>query len=342
MFTPFAADLLADLTARRDLPAPTAAAVADAERRIPLSLASELRTLLYGGVTALAGGLGALLYEHHERLGPGLILSLMTALLLVAAWYAGRHRPRFTWGVAPRTSVGADYALLLACLLFLGIEGYAQAEYTVFGTRYGLASAVPAVLFLAAAYFFDHRGVLALGLTALAAWVGFTVAPLGVLTSFDFVPARLRAAAIGLGSVLTAVAFGSEWRGRKAHFAPTYLSLGANLAGVGLASVLIDGWDSIVTHLLCVPALAGLAWALYRFAHRIRSYWFLVLAAGWGYFLVTYLWIRLMWLGKELDEGVFLLSAIYFMLSAAGIVRFFLNLKKLLPPAPGETPSRPS
>lgn len=330
--SPFAADLLADLAARGLISPAQAAALADGERAAPFSLHSELRTFLYLGVTALAGGLGALLYEHHERLGPGLILTLMSALLLAAGWYAARHRPAFTWGVAPRTSVGADYALLLACLLLLGIGGYAQAQYHIFGTRYGLATALPAILFLLIAYRYDHRGVLALGLTALAAWVGLTVAPLSIF-AFNFGQGALRSSAVGLGAVLTVVALHAEWTGRKAHFAATYLGLGANLAGAGLAATLIGEWDHGGAQVMGIGGLAGLAAGLYFFAQRTHSAWFMVLAAAWAYFLVTYLWIRLMILSGG-NEGAFLLSTGYFIGSAVLIFRFFLNLKRRQPAPP--------
>ena len=340
---PIATDLLADLAARGIVPPAQASVLAEAEQSAPFSLHLELRTFLYLGVTALAGGLGALLYEHHERLGPGLILSGMSLLLGGATWYAARHRPAFTWGVAPRTSVGADYALLLACLLLLGIGGYAQAQYTIFGTRYGLATALPATLFLLTAYRYDHRGVLALGFTALAAWVGLTVAPLSIF-NLDFGQAGLRGAAIGLGGGLTAAACHAEWTGRKAHFASTYLGLGANLAGAGLAATIISGWDSGGAQVLGVAGLLALVAALYLFAQRTYSAWFLVLGAAWGYFLVTYLWIRLMIFSGG-DEGAFLLSTGYFIGSAVLIVRFFLSLKRRLPPLtapPGPPPAGPT
>lgn len=327
--SPFAADLLADLRARPLLPPEQPAALAEAERAAPFSVSRELRTMLYLGATALSGGLGALLYQHHERLGPGLILTLMTALLVAAGTYAARHRPAFTWGIAPRTSVGADYALLLGCLLFLGIEGYAQAQLHVFGTRYGLATLLPALLFLPLAYRYDHRGVLALGLTALGAWLGVTVTPLGQAGSFDFMPSMYRSAAIGYGAALVAAAFHAEWTRHKSHFAPTYLSLGASLAGGGLASKMVDhlSFDHVVTGAL---PLAGLCYGLYMFAQRTRSYWFLVLAAGWAYFSLTYCFV---WLADALniEDGALLLIPLYFIASTIGFVRFFMNLKKLLP-----------
>jgi Predicted membrane protein (DUF2157) len=333
LLDPVAADLLADAQARRLVPPAQAAALADAVRTAPFSLNVELRTLLYLGVVALSGGLGALLYQHHERLGPGVILALMAALMTGAFWYAARYRPAFTWGVAPRVSVGADYALLLGCLLFLGIETYAQVEYRLFGERYGVAAALPALLFIGLAYRYDHRGVLAMGLTALAAWAGLAVAPASILNNIEFVQTALRGTTIGLGVALSGVAFYSEWMRRKAHFAPTFLSLGANLTGAGLASLLIDGWDSVTAILLGAVGLAGLCFGLYQFARRTHSHWFLVLAAGWGYFLVTYLWVRLM-IATDAEEGAILLSILYFVFSTFAIIRFFLNLKKLLPPPP--------
>lgn len=329
--SPFAADLLTDLRARPLVPPEQADAVAAAEVSSPFSLNLELRTLLYLGITALSGGLGTLLYQHHERLGPGVILLLMLALLAAAWWYAARHRPAFTWGVAPRTSVGADYALLLGCLLFLGIEGYAQAQYQLFGTRYGLATALPAVVFGPLAYRYDHRGVLALALTALAAWLGLTVAPLGVFENIDLLRTGLRGAAIGLGLAFGAAAFHAEWQRRKAHFAPTYLSLGANLAGAGFAAALFTDWNAVDSQLIAGLGLAGVCGALYYFARRTHSYWFLVLAAIWAYFLVTYTCVRFL-IAVDAAEGGLLLGTLYFIGSAFAIVRFFLNLKKLLPP----------
>ena len=333
---------LADLQARGLLPPAQAATIAAADQASPFSLHYELRTLLYLGITLLAGGLGVLVYQHLDSIGHGFIIAAIAGLMAGAFVYAARHRAPFTWGISPKTSVGADYLLLLSCLLFVVLEGYVQYQYGIFGTRYGLATAVPALVFLPLAYWFDHRGVLAMGIAALAAWVGLTVSPLSVLRDNDFWNEGIRTAAIGLGLALLAAGFQAEYHGRKAHFAFTYLLLGSNLALAALATGLVQltfreqPFAGFGTALLMLALCAGLFW----YARRTLSYWFLILAAGYAYFAVAYLLAQvLMALPNDL---IVLAATVFFPLSALGVVLFFINLKKIMhgpaTAAPAATP----
>ena len=111
-----------------------------------------MRALLYLGTTLLAGGLGVLIYQHIDSIGHGVIIAVVAGLIAACLGYAARHRAAFTWGIAPKKSVGADYLLILGCLLFVVLEGYVQYQYHIFGNRYGLATAVPALVFLPLAY----------------------------------------------------------------------------------------------------------------------------------------------------------------------------------------------
>ena len=328
--SPFPDPYLANLQARGLLPPAQAAAIAAADQARPFSLHYELRALLYLGITLLAGGLGILIYQNIDSIGHGVIIAAIAALMAACFTYAARHRAPFTWGVAPKTSVGADYLLLLGCLLFVVLEGYVQYQYGIFGQRYGLATAVPALVFLPLAYWFDHRGVLAMGLTALASWVGLTVAPLAVLTDNDFWNESIRRAAIGLGLVLMAAGFYSEYSGRKAHFAFTYLLLGSNLALASLSTSAVQSAfheqpvTSTGTALVMLALCAGLFW----YARRTQSYWFLVLAAGYAYCAAACLLaLFIMALPEFL---IFMALVVLFPLSALAVVLFFVNLKKIM------------
>ena len=321
---------LADLQSRGLLPPEQAVTIAAAEEAQPFSLHYELRALLYLGITLLAGGLGILVYQNIDSIGHGVIIALIAVLMVACFWYAARHRAPFTWGIAPKTSVGADYLLLLGCLLFVVLEGYAQYQYSIFGSRYGLATAVPALVFIPLAYWFDHRGVLAMGLTALASWVGLTVAPLAVLTENDFWNERIRSAAVGLGLVLMVAGFYSEYRARKAHFAFTYLLFGSNLALASLSTSAIElafheqPWASTGTALVMLALCAGLFW----YARRTQSYWFLVLAAGYAYCAAGCL-LGLFIMALP-DFITWLALVVLFPLSALLVVLFFVNLKKIM------------
>ena len=321
---------LADLQARDLLPPSQAARIAAADQARPFSLHYELRTLLYLGITLLAGGLGVLVYQHINSIDHGFIIAAIAGLMTGAFAYAARHRAAFTWGMAPKDSVGADYLLVLACLLFVVLEGYVQYQYGIFGTRYGLAAAVPALVFLPLAYWFDHRGVLAMGIATLAAWVGLTVSPLSVLRDNNFWNDGIRAAALELGLVLMAAGFYSEYYGRKAHFAFTYLLLGSNLALAALVVKLVQLTfrEQPITGLGTALLVLGLCAGLFWYARRTLSYWFLILAAGYAYFVVAYLLAQVvMALPGEL---MVLAATVFFPLSALGVVLFFVNLKKNL------------
>ena len=325
---------LADLQARGLLPPEQAAAITADERRRPFSLHYELRALLYLGITLLAGGLGVLVYQNIDTIGHEIIIAAVALLMAACFGYAARHRVAFTWGVAPKTSVGADYLLVLACLLFLVLEGYVQYRYNLFGSRYGLATALPALIFIPLAYRFDHRGVLAMGLSALAAWAGLSAAPLQVFEN-DFGNASIRAAALGLGLALVTAGLWSEHQKRKAHFAFTYLLLGCNLALIALAATMVKASfdDDVLLSLLAAALTVGVCVGLYWYARRTLSYWFLVLGAGYGYFAVCWALGQLLVL---LPSDFMFLSAYLFLPLAVGmVVFFFVNIRKLMPgPAP--------
>lgn len=319
--------LLAELEASGHLPPAQAAAIAEDERTRPFSLHHELRALLYLGITLLAGGVGVLIYQHIDSLGHGVIIGAIALAMSASFAYAVRRRSAFTWGEAPRASIAADYLLLLGCLLFLVLEGYLQVQYELFGTRYGLATVLPAGLFFYLAYRFDHRGVLSLAITALAAWVGVSVAPLDVFRQGLLWHSALSFPGLLLGVVLVAAGLGSEFLDRKRHFAFTYLSLGSNVALLSALSLLFatEGRYSLPWLLLVLVLSAGLVW----YARRAQSYLFLLMSVAYSYVAITYSIVRLLASGHSSD-WVTPMLVFYLPLTLVGIVLLFLNSKKIL------------
>ena len=325
--SPPTARLLADLEAHGLLPPAQAAVIAQDERTRPFSLHYELRALLYLGITLLAGGVGVLIYQHIDSIGHGVIIGAITLAMSVSYGYAVRHQSAFTWGEAPRTSLAADYLLLLSCLLFLVLEGYLQAQYQLFGTRYGLATVLPAGLFLGLAYRFDHRGVLSLAITALAAWVGVSVAPLEVFRQDVWWYSALSEPALLLGLALVAAGLLSEFLDRKRHFAFTYLSLGSNVALLAASSLLFhtEGVYCLPWLLLVLGLSAGLVW----YARRTQSYLFLLLSVAYSYVAITYVLVVALAQNHSTD-WITPMIVLYLPLTLVGIVLLFLNIKKIL------------
>ncbi|GAA4012106.1 hypothetical protein GCM10022408_25870 [Hymenobacter fastidiosus] len=320
--------ILASLRQLNFIGAEQADTISHYERTRPFSLYYELRTLLSVGVTALSTGLGLLIYQHIDSIGHGVIVAAVA--LLAAAGFAVAYRLRqpFTWQAA-QPAVAADYALLLGCLTLLTLVGYLQFQYTFFGTRYGLLVLVPTVVFFACAYRFDHRGVLSMAITGLAAWVGVAIAPLSAFTQNNYALPHLDAAAVGLGLGLAAVGLAAEHWNVKKHFGYTYLLLGSNLTLVAAGSAL---WRNSAEPGFLAPGLAvllilGLSAALAWYARRTHSYLFLLLGVLYGYLALTYTFFQL----ADTGPGIFgALAILYFPLSLVGVVVFLLNLKKLL------------
>ncbi|UYZ61829.1 DUF2157 domain-containing protein [Hymenobacter weizhouensis] len=321
--------LLADLQARGLLPAEQAAAIRHDEQTRPFSLHQELRAALYLGVTLLTGGLGVLLYQHLDALGFGVVLAGTTLLMLASFAYVVWRRQPFTWGQAKAVSFVPDYVLLLGCLLFLALETFVLALFNSADTRYGLATVVPAVLFFGLAYRFDHRGVLTMGITALASWVGVSVAPLAAFDNAHHL-ARLGGAAVLLGLLLVGVGLYSDLADRKRHFAFTYISLGANLALLASTAVLFEYYSQpflpkVVAVLLGLALSAGLIW----YARRTHSYLFLLMGVLYGYVIVTYLVLNFL-IGSHTSDDEVVLILLYFIFSAVGAVLLFMNGKAFL------------
>ncbi|MEQ1744391.1 MAG: DUF2157 domain-containing protein [Saprospiraceae bacterium] len=286
----------------------------------PFSLHWELKTLLYLGVLLLNLGLGYIIYENIDTIGHSAIIALIGAVCVVCFWYAIRHRRPFTTGEAESPTPYYDYVLLLGCLLFLVLEGYLQYQYQVFGTRYGLATFLPMVLFFGLAYWLDNRGVLSLGITALASWVGLTVTPKDLLARNDFNSSTIVYTAVLLSAVFCIVPFLSERRDFKKHFSLTYLNFGVHIGMIAcLAGMMALNQTVIFFPLLCA-AVGYFIW----YARTRGSLYFLTVAVLYGYIGVTYL------LFNTVRAADFFFYLFYFVFSCAGVIVFLINYKRFI------------
>ncbi len=296
----------------------TAENIRQHELRRPFSLHWELKTLLYLGVLLLNIGLGYIVYENIDSIGHTVIILLIGAVSAACLWYAIRYRRPFSTGETPSPTPYYDYILLLGCLAFLVMEGYWQYQYQVFGTRYGLATFIPMVLFFLLAYWLDNRGILSLALTALASWVGLTVAPQDILSENDFSSPTLVNTAVFLGVFLAAVTVVGERNDFKKHFSLTYLNFGIHIAMIACLAGMVGLDKPAIYFPLLGLAVAGSLW----YARARQSFYFLLVGVVYGYIGVTYL---LLSNARDLDFTGYLL---YFILSCGAIIAFLTNYKR--------------
>lgn len=292
--------------------------IANVERKRPLSVHWELRSTLYVGIVLISSGLGLLIYENYEYIGHSALVVGMAILCLLSYAFAVYYRPAWSTGPTTSQSPFGDYALLLGCLLFLSLEGYGQYAYNVFGTRYGLVTFLPAMLFIMLAYRFDHRGVLGMALTAFISWVGLTVRPLDFFFKTNFFNQRITFSAIGLSLFLMATALQLEQRRIKPHFTFTYLLIAGNLLLVALIAGVFNFDNLRIVFLL---ALFATCFAADRYARKQRSFLFLLMSSVYGYIGLTYIVFHY---GKP---GGYI-AMLYFLLSGIGLVVYMLYSRK--------------
>lgn len=267
-------ELLA-LRAAGELDARTAEPLLLAERRQLFSLHYELRFVTYAAMLLVVAGVGMLLRENLERIGPVTIaLGIAAAAVLLYA---------FAWQRQVKNASSAihEYVVLLATLLVAADLAYAERQFDLLG-KYGYDHFLAVAIFSAVvAYRFDSKLVMATALAALAAWFGVDRATATLLET---------SSEVGTRALLCAAAI-LAWRelhqrsGRSVRLLPPFEHFAANLIGIGAAAWTMD--DSLRWYGFALAA--GLSGLLFVLARRRRSELFLLYAVAWSVFATSVL-----------------------------------------------------
>ncbi|HVR72454.1 MAG TPA: hypothetical protein VMT87_16575 [Vicinamibacteria bacterium] len=234
-----------------------------------VSVRAELRLLHYGGVLAVMAGIGLLVQQNLDRIGPVAIACFLWTAAAAALVWAHRHAPAFSWGASPSSHLAFDYILLLGVLLTGAALAYVEVQFTPLGAAWRHHLLVVGLFAAALAVRGDSRLVAAVALTTLAAWRGVSTSPLErAFWAAGDAAGALRTNAIVTGLVFAALGRALAWLDRKAHFepVPTYLGwtliLGAILSGID-AGTAETAWR--LGLLLIGAGLAALAFRAGRF-----------------------------------------------------------------------------
>lgn len=236
-------------------------------RRELVSVHGELRLLAYLGVLLLMGGVGILVRENLDRIGPvAIAVGLGLGALLCLAWVA-RQAPPFSRAEVASPHLALDYVLLLGALLIGADLAYVEAQFAALGDAWPWHLLLVSVIYALLAVRYDSRVVFSLALSTFVAWRGVSAARLehSLWSSSDAGAVRANAAACGalfvaLGAVLRARRF-------KAHFEPVAAHLGwllilaAPLSGVGESGP-AGRWSAVVL------GLVGGGLAIFSYARR--------------------------------------------------------------------------
>ncbi|MGE5345439.1 MAG: hypothetical protein ACM3JH_05735 [Acidithiobacillales bacterium] len=200
-----------------------------------VSVRLELRTLLYLGVLLLTTGVGLFIREHHERIGPAAIASVLGLAAAACFFWVVRRAAPFTWDRAAGGNVAFDYVLTLGLLLVAADLAYLEVQFGLLGPEWPYHLLAVSILCLVAAFRWDSAMVLGLALTSFAAWRGVSVNILhGVVRPEGLGETRGNALACGALFVLLGVVLARA--GKKLHFEDVWLNFGLLLLFGGLLS----------------------------------------------------------------------------------------------------------
>lgn len=285
-----------------------------------VSVHYDLRSLLYLGVMLFTTGVGILVYENIGEVGHLVVIGLLIALTIGCFYYAFTHSVPYQNGVVKPPTAWYDYVVLLGSLLFISVQGYLQYRYDLFSGHLELGTLVNAIVFFYVGYRFDHAGVIALGITALASFFSISVTPQKWYTGDISAEAGLHNIAIIFGAALSATASFLDHKDIKRHFTFTYQNFSFLIFFCGAIAGLFVKEEIYGLYLLVIYAGCFRAWIE---ARRNKSFLFVLYAFIAAYIGTTYLLADTIL--REASEMWFL----YFLLSSGGFVWFILSYRKL-------------
>jgi hypothetical protein len=251
-----------------------------------ISVRGELRALLYAGVLLVTSGVGLLVKQNLDRIGPlAIAIALGVSAIACLTWVFRAAAP-FSWGERASGHVAFDYVLLLGVLLAGTDLAYIETKFTPLGDDWPWHLLVVALIAGTLAVRFDSRVVWSLALSTFAAWAGINVRHLLALGGRFLGDPSVLVSWVACGALFVMLAGEQRRRGRKAHFAPVTLHLGWLLVLVALANGAVWDWHES-PWALWAAVLLGVSGGLGLRAYRTGRFALLAMGMLGGYVAVS-------------------------------------------------------
>jgi hypothetical protein len=231
-----------------------------------ISLYWELRLVLYAGVLLVTAGVGALVVENLDRLGPFAVTAALTVAVGVCFFWILRKAPPFSWSEAPSEDLAFDYILLLGVLLASADVAYIEAQFTPLGPHWPWHLLWASVFMGWASIRYDSRVVFSLAMASFASWRGVSLSFIerDFWSNFE---TSMRLNTVVCGLLFVGMGFVLRRAGRKAHFEPVATYLGWTLVLMSLLSGVLSVADSFWAYTV-LSLLVGSVLALRCFLHE--------------------------------------------------------------------------
>lgn len=279
------------------------------------SLRNEILAMFFIAVLFFTGGSSILIYKNINSIGHLAILATIFIAAILCFYFSFKQSPGFSAEEIIPVNQLYPYLVLSANLLTGVFIAYVHYQYSVFGTRYAIATLVPTLIYFFSAYYFDHKGVLALAISGLCAVAGFSTNP-RALIEIDFSEnTYLSYSALGVGCVLMAWTFYAEQKKLKKHFSVTYHNFSLHIISIACISNLTESY-----WFLWVLPLGSVLYYFIKLAYKLKSYNFFIFSLLYTYIAFNILLIRLI---NKINPGdlIIYLSPFYFI----GSILFFIK-----------------
>lgn len=285
------------------------------------SLQNEIRIFLFLSVMLFTSGVGIFIYKNIATIGHMSILAIILVVTLICFYYSLKHAKGFSREQVVSEKPLYDYLVLTANILTGIFIAYLQYQYNVFGTRYGLATLVPTILYFISAYYFDHKGVLSLAVSGLFATVGFSTSPDSIM-NFEFSnDSVLGFSVLGIGIALILWTIYASRENLKKHFNATYLNFAFHLICiVSIANLTIH--ISLEWFVFLIVSVATIIYFI-RMAYREASTNYIVFSLAYSFIIFNILLAKFIF-SRDLYEIITYLSPLYLI----GSILFFIKCLK--------------
>ncbi len=265
---PDVVNAIPDLVRHGILPEDEASQMLRIARGELVSLYLEIRLLFYFGVLLITAGIGLLVKQNYQHIGP---LAVATALgvsaLALLGWVASKAPP-FSWKETQSPSLGFDYILLLGVLLAATNLAFIEVQFTPLGSRWPWHLLIVSIFMAITSLRYDSRTVFSLALSTFAAWRGLSVSLIEKPLWFASAES-VRWNAIACGILFILLGRLLLHTRRKPHFEPVATHLGWFLV---LAAMVSGGPQRGIIGMAYIIMLAAAASILARFAVRARRF----------------------------------------------------------------------
>jgi hypothetical protein len=284
-----------------------------------VSVYAELRLILFLGILLFTGGVGYFAWQNMGEMGHLTSMFLLAAAIGVGFYFIGKFAKPYSNAQVSVSLVYFDYLLILVSLLIISLFTYVQVYFDLVELLINWTSFISAILLLFMAYRYDHKALLSMGITALAAAVGITISPVDWTKGDWLITSDLYLSSLLLGALLLVVEHILYQREIKKHFRFTFQNFGLLLFYLGGLASIFDSHHQWMYAAL-VLAVAG---SLTYYTWKKKEFLFFLYSNLAAYVAFTYLFFRMI----ELIGGDLSMLVTYFPLTCIGYIVFLISKK---------------